>query len=308
MVLDKKESLTEKIGEEIVDEMLEAGLAILLIIAGVSYFNLENNWTEAAKLIADKVGLMQAEGEISMMYNSVVNGFPFNFISSHFGWSVAVGILLCIIGITIKIITLKTKEEFIKDMGKVILIPGVVGVIAVVLIQILTVNSLNDLFVRTNLATTELMLSKLDTSVMVWNMMGLLFLIGFSSLIFGALLVYVVKALKGKPTFLYILGNFLVFIGWFNLGYYVIVRLMAIDVVASSLYGTNMLKLFAFSWYIARGTFLTALSMFALGFTLYNYGSREIRRKRRMVLMEAKQSQMVLHQRPTHYPGGYYNQ
>lgn len=300
--------LTEKIGEEIADEILEAGLAILLVIAGVSYFNLENNWTEAVSLLAQKVGLQSVQSEVSMMYNTVANNFLFSFVKEHFAWSVAVGVLLCIIGIAVKIITIKSKEEFIKDIGKIILIPGVIGVVAIVFIQILTVNSLNDLFVKANLVTTELALSKSDTALMLWNMMGLLFLIGFLSLIFGAMLVFVVKALKGKPVFLYITGKFLVFIGWFGIGYYLILRLLAIDVIASSLYGSDILKLFAFSWYMSRGTFITALCMFALGFTLYNYGNREIRRMRRMALKEGRQGPMILHQRPQQYSQHYYNQ
>lgn len=292
------ESLTERIGEEIVDEMLEAGLTILLVIAGVSYFNLENNWTSAASLIAEKAGLASIQSEISMMYNAIANGFPFSFIRTHFIWSVVIGILLCIAGITIKILTLKSREEFIKDMGKVILVPGLVGVIAIVLIQILTVNSLNDLFVRSDLPAMETALGKMESGIMVWNMMGLIFMIGLFSLILGSMLVYVVRALKEKLIVLRITGNFLALIGWFFLGYYLIIRLLAIDVVASSLYGGNILKLFVFVWYMSRGTFITAVCMFALGFTLYKYGAREIRKKRRMAIMESRREQMIIGRSP----------
>ena len=291
-------SLTEKIGAEIVDEILEAGLTILLVIAGVSYFSIENNWTEAASLIAEKTGLASVQSEIGMMYNSIASGFPFSFLRAHFGWSVAIGVLLCIAGITIKILTLKSREEFIKDIGKVILIPGIVGVIAIVFIQILTVNSLNDLFVRANLPGMEAALGKMESGIMVWNMMGLMFMIGLFSLILGSMLVYVVRALKEKLAVLRITGNFLALIGWFFLGYYVIIRLLAIDVVASSLYGGNILKLFVFVWYMSRGTFITAVCMFALGFTLYKYGAREIRKKRRMAIMEARREQMIIHKSP----------
>src|SRR3989344_366819 len=291
-------SLTEKIGAEIVDEILEAGLTILLVIAGVSYFSIENNWTEAASLIAEKTGLASVQSEIGMMYNSIASGFPFSFLREHFFWSVAIGVLLCIAGITIKILTLKSREEFIKDIGKVILIPGIVGVIAIVFIQILTVNSLNDLFVRANLPGMEAALGKMESGIMVWNMMGLMFMIGLFSLILGSMLVYVVRALKEKLAVLRITGNFLALIGWFFLGYYVIIRLLAIDVVASSLYGGNILKLFVFVWYMSRGTFITAVCMFALGFTLYKYGAREIRKKRRMAIMEARREQMIIHKSP----------
>lgn len=302
----RKPTITERIGEEIVDELLEAGLAILLVLAGVSYFNLENNWTQAAALMADKVGLVSVESEVSMMYNSVVNGGIFMFFKNHFLLSIVVAILLCIGGITFKILTLKSKEEFIKDMGKVILVPGLVGLLAIILIQILTVSSLNDLFVRSNLATMELALDKMSSGMMIWNMMGIIFMTGIFSLIFGSMLVYVVKALKERLLFLRITGNFLALIGWFFLGYYAIMRLLAIDMVASSLYGGNILKLFVFVWYMSRGTFITAVCMFALGFTLYKYGKKEIRRKRRLAIMESRREQMIIGRSPyegqTHYP------
>lgn len=310
---NKKGAFTESLGEELVDEVIEAGLAILLVIAGVSYFNMESRWSEAVSLFSERVGLTGVHSEISMMYNSVADGFPFNFIANNFAWTVAIGVILCVIGLTIKIITIKSKEEFIKDMGKVILIPGVIGVIAIIFIQIMTVSSLNDLLVRSNLVTTELALSKIEPGMMLWNMMGLLFLMGFFSLILGAMLVFVVKSLKEKPAFLTIFGNFLVFIGWFGLGYYLVVRLLALDVIAESLYGSNILKLFAFAWYMSRGTFIIALCMFALGFSLYKYGSRQIRRKRRMAIRHAKREQMILHKSPyehhtTHNPQSHGHQ
>jgi hypothetical protein len=136
--------------------------------------------------------------------------------------------------------------------------------------------------------------------MMLWNMMGLMFMIGIFSLIFGAMLVYVIKSLHGKPAFLYITGKFLVFIGWFGLIYYGVLRLLAIKDVAATLYGENIIKLFAFAWYIGRSTFVISLCMFALGFTLYKYGLREIRKKRRMLLHEGR-SHMVLHDQPSIY-------
>jgi hypothetical protein len=140
----------------------------------------------------------------------------------------------------------------------------------------------------------------MDSGLMIWNMMGLLFMIGIFSLIFGAMLVYVIRALHGKPAFLYITGKFLVFIGWFGLVYYGLVRLLAIKDVAATLYGENMLKLFAFAWYMGRTTFVVALCMFALGFTLYKYGLREIKRKRKMMIKEGR-GNMVLHNQPSTY-------
>src|SRR3989344_5208642 len=302
MILGKKASMTEYIGGELIDEVLEAGLALLLVMSGVTYFNLTNKWSDAMRLVGEMVGLSSSESEISVMVNTISNTFPFNFIQQHQTWALVIGITLCLIGIVVKVLTLKSKDEFIKDIGKIILIPGILGVVAVVFIQIMTVNSLNDLMLRAQLVSTQLVFSKASSGIMLWNMMGLMFLIGFFSLIFGSMIYYVTKTLGRKPMALHLFGKFLVFIGWFGLIYYAIIRIFAIESIASSLYGENILKLFAFSWYIARETFIVALIMFALGFTLYNYGNRQIRVKRKMALREAQRGRMMLHQAPSHQP------
>lgn len=300
MKLGKKASVTEFLGGELIDEILEAGLALLLVMSGISYFNLESNWVDAMRLVGEKVGLSSSESEISVMINTISNTFPFSFIQQHQTWALVIGISLCVLGIIIKILTLKSKEEFIKDMGKVILVPGIIGVVAIVFIQIMTVNSLNDLMLRAQLVSTQLAFSKASSGIMLWNMMGLLFLIGFFALIFGSMIYYVTKSLGRKPIALHLTGKFLVFVGWFSLVYYALIRIFAIEAIASSLYGENILKLFAFSWYMARGTFIVALCMFALGFTLYNYGNKQMRIKRRMALREAQRHSMAVHQRPSH--------
>ncbi|MBU0535464.1 MAG: hypothetical protein KKE20_00755 [Nanoarchaeota archaeon] len=298
MRLGKRAGITEFIGGELVDELLEAGLALLLVMSGVTYFNLEAKWVDAMKLIGERVGLSSSESEISLMINTISNSFPFSFINQHQTWALVIGLTLCLVGIVIKILTLKSKEEFVKDIGKIILIPGVVGVVAVVFVQIMTVNSINDLLVSAQLVSTQLAFSKATSGIMIWNMMGLMFLIGFFSLIFGSMIYYVTKSLGRKPIALHLFGKILVFVGWFSLIYYALIRIFAIEAVAQSLYGENILKLFAFSWYIARETFLVSLFMFALGFTLYNYGNKEIRRKRRMLLKQGRREGMILHQRP----------
>ncbi|MBD3313239.1 hypothetical protein GF345_02255 [Candidatus Woesearchaeota archaeon] len=298
MKLGKKAGITEFLGGELVDEILEAGLALLLVMSGITYFNIKDKWVDAMQLIGQRVGLSSSESEISLMINTVTNTFPFNFIQQHQTWALVIGITLCIVGIVIKILTLKSKEEFIKDLGKIILVPGIIGVVAVVFIQIMTVNSLNDLLVGAQLVSTQLAFNQASSGIMLWNMMGLMFLIGFFGVIFGSMIYYITKSMGRKPVPLHLFGKFLVFVGWFSLLYYILIRVFAIEAIASSLYGENILKLFAFSWYIGRETFIVALCMFALGFTLYNYGNKAIRRKRKALLRQAKRERMILHQRP----------
>jgi hypothetical protein len=296
----KEGTITEKIGEELVDNVLEAGLAILLVMSGINYFNLDSKWIEAMKLLTDRVGLGSSEKEISMMMSSVANTFPFNFIQQHQGWTLAIGIFLCVAGVIAKILTLKSKEELIRDIGEIIFVPGIIGVVSIVFIQIMTVNSINDLMLRAQLVSTQLAFSKADSATMIWNMMGLIFLIGFFALIFGSMIYYITKSLGRKPLPLFLFGKFLTVVGWFGLIYYAVIRLFAMDVVAQSLFGSNIIKLFAVSWYISRGTFIVTVLMFALGYTLYSYGRKEIKRKRKLALMEARRAHVVPYNEPGH--------
>ena len=71
MILGKKASMTEYIGGELIDEVLEAGLALLLVMSGVTYFNLTNKWSDAMRLVGERVGLSSSESEISVMVNTI---------------------------------------------------------------------------------------------------------------------------------------------------------------------------------------------------------------------------------------------
>jgi membrane protein DedA with SNARE-associated domain len=70
---------------------------------------------------------------------------PFGFIAANMLGTLLTGMFLAFIGFAAKIITIKSRDEFIKDLGKIILMPGVIGVIGIIIIQLLTVNSINDL-------------------------------------------------------------------------------------------------------------------------------------------------------------------
>ncbi|MBW3000117.1 hypothetical protein KY339_05585 [Candidatus Woesearchaeota archaeon] len=285
-MMEKKKSFTEKIGKEIVDEVLEVGLSFLLVVFGINYFNLESKWVEAGSLIADRVGINSFE--VTLMWDKIANTFPFSFIGAHSDMALIIGLLICIVGFAIKITTIKSRNEFIRDLGKILLIPGVIGIVALIIVQLLTMSSINELLVRSSLASTQLALNHIQAGVMIWSMMGVLFLVGLFSLIIGAVLVYVIRSVGGKPVILHLTGKFLTVIGWIGLGFYILIRILAMESIANSLYGSNVLKLFAFSWYLGKGTFMVSASMLALGYVLFKYGNQEIRRARKRRLMHYK--------------------
>jgi len=287
----KGQGISELIGEEIVDEFLETGLSILLLVFGISYFNIEQRWVDAANLLGHRFGGGTFE-EITLMVNSISNSFPFNFIGQYGNTGLIIGIALIFFGVLVKVMTVKSIHEFIKDIGKVIMLPGIVGVVAIIIIQLFTVSSVNDVIARGQLAQSQLALQQIDPAVALLNLMGLMLYIGIMGILLGSLLSFISKSIGHKPAFLYIMAKFTVFIGWFSLIYYIIIRLLASQAVTDILYGKSILLLFAFSWYIARGPFLASLCMFGFGLGLYKYGSIQLRKAKRQMVKSKMDSEL----------------
>ncbi len=287
----KGESVSETIGAEIVDEFLEAGLSIVLLVFGVSYFNLESRWVDAAELLGHKFGGGAFE-ELKLMIGTISNSFPFNFIGQYQNTGLVIGLALVFFGVLVKVMTVKTMPEFIKDIGKVIMLPGIIGVVAIIIIQLFTVSSVNDVIARGQLAQSQLALQQIDPAVALLNLMGLMLYIGIVGILVGSLLSYISKSLGHKPAFLYVMAKFSVFVGWFSLIYYLVIRLLASQAVTDILYGKSILLLFAFSWYVARGPFLVSLCMFGFGLGLYKYGTIQLKRAKKEMLKSKMETEL----------------
>src|SRR3989344_2097768 len=110
----KTESLSYRVGEELLDNVLQFVLASILVLFGIDYFNIENNWTQAVKLLAQKEGAQVAVIEVSTMYNTVTSSAFFTFFKLHGDLTLILLTIVAIIGIAVKIITERNKGALIK--------------------------------------------------------------------------------------------------------------------------------------------------------------------------------------------------
>lgn len=265
----------EFIANEFIDQILEAALALITISFGVNYFLLADSWLGAVGTYAAKSGTVIAGQEANLMFNTIGETFPFNYLTVTTVNNVfLIGVVLLVIGFIIKVITTNSRAELVKDFGKILIVPGVIGLISVTAIQLMTTSSITNLFGRATLRTAESTVANTQTGLLVWNMMGLLFLAGILMLFIGYILSLTVKKLGGKPVGLYLVGEFLVLLGWFSFAFYIVFRLLAIEALAGELYGTTALKLFTLMWYASRSGFIVAVCLFAAGVVLFRYGCK----------------------------------
>ena len=75
--------------------------------------------------------------------------------------------------------------------------------------------------------------------------------------------------------------------------------MLAIEEVSAALTGTEILKVFAFAWYISRSSFIVSLIVFGIGYVLYTYGhEEEVRHKRMQREMLQRERIMALRSTP----------
>ncbi len=296
---NKKGSISYHLGEELLDEVLEGALSVIMILFGISYFNIENNWVEASRLLAQEAGATGVISEASLMYQTVTNSWLFQFLKVHGDIAMLLLAIVALLGIIAKFLTVKNKGRLIKDFGKIILVPGVVGFTSVIIIMLITTSSVNDFFARTGVTATGNLLANIGSGTLIFNMMGILFLIGLMTVIVGSILYFVVRSLGGKPVWMLLLAKFLNIIGFFSLGFFILIRLLAIEEFAGLLYGTEILKIFSFVWYITRSSFIVTMLIFAFGYVLYTYGKNiEKMHNRKMKEMNRRRQIEVLRNTP----------
>ena len=178
--------LKEFITNELIDQIIEAALALLAIGFGINYFLYADAWMGAVASYAGSMGSSIAAQEANLMFKTVSNTFPFNYLTqTSFNHVILAGMVLFVIGTIIKVLTTPSRAELTIDFGKILIVPGIIGVISLVGIQLLTTRSINSLFIGTTLRTAETAVDQANAGLLVWNMMGSLFLMGIMMLFFG---------------------------------------------------------------------------------------------------------------------------
>jgi len=278
------------IGEEIIEEMMLAGIAVLVLAFGINYFNLKQAWGEAFSAISTATNLNFVEA--GLIFNAISNTFPFSILAGDFdNFSIAllIGLSLTLVGFVLKVMTTKTKEKFIEDLGRELYIPAVVGFLGVVFLHLVTAFLLQD-----QVSNALNMMAKFNSGVLVWRSFGSTLLAGLSALVMGALITIVAKAKKFDKFI--ILGKTMVNGGYTLIVYFILIRILAFDIILSSPYGA-FLKVFIVSGDISNGVIIFTVFMFWFGKELRRYG-RYLRVKKKWKHMHHSTQPLKVYNRP----------
>ena len=277
-----KKKLSTRIAEEAIDEIMMAGLAFLLVVAGVNYFNMKWAWTQLIAKAGTAAGISQtaAGTEITNMISSLATTFPFKFLFVRYDfWStLAVAIALTVIGVVLKALTVKTKGKFVIDIGKDIQTPAVIGFIVIIALQFWTAFNID-----TYLRTRRFVEPAFTSGFFVWDTYGQLFLIGAALLVIGAIIKLVGEKNVAKKTML--VGNSIFNGAFMLLMYYFIIRILTLDTILSTSAG-KILTLFIISNQFSGFTIIVCVFMFSFGRELRRYGAAMLKHERRLQRLE----------------------
>lgn len=278
-----QKKLSTRIAEEAIDEIMMAGLAFLLVVAGVNYFNMKWAWTQLIAKAGTAAGISQtaAGTEISSMLSSLATTFPFKFlfVQYDFWGTLAVAIALTVVGVVLKALTVKTKGRFVIDIGKNIQAPAVIGFIVIIALQFWTAFNID-----TYLATRRFIHPSFDPGFFVWNTYGQLFLIGAVLLVIGAIIKLVGEKNRAKKTLL--VGNSMFNGAFLLIIYYFIIRIITIDFFLDTSAG-KILTLFTISSQFSGFTIIACVFLFSFGRELRKYGIAMLKHEKRLQDVEA---------------------
>lgn len=276
------------VGEEIINEMMLAGFAVIFLTIGINYFNLKYAWVNIINSIAQASGMdvTLVASEISLMLAAIENTFPFNFLfgsqqSIIFG--LVVGVFLTILGFYLKVVTTPTREKLLQEIGREFYIPSLMGLVAIIAMQVVTA-----IFVQGHFASTP---SGIDpetmfvTGILIWNTYGKLLILGLSSLVIGSVILVVANSRRNDIGRL--IGRTIVYGSYLCIGWYGVIRLLALDLFLSSEFGP-FFKTFILSGDVGLSFLIFCIFSFTFGLALNRYGSVLVRRKVKHMKRELK--------------------
>jgi hypothetical protein len=257
--------LYKVIGDRIIDDMMLAGISVLVLAFGINYFNLKNAWGEAFSALSGASNVHFVEG--SLILRSISNTFPFSLLAGDFGnffVAIVIGLAMTALGFMFKLMTTKTKEKFIEDLGRELSIPAVLGFLGIVFLHVVTAIVLQD-----KVTDSLSLAARFNAGIFVWKSFGGLFLTGLTALVFGSLTLVIAKARHWEK--LVVVGRTLMNSSYILIGYYLFVRVLAFDVVLESPFGAFM-KIFIVSGDVSNAVIVFTVFMFFFGRELKRYG------------------------------------
>ncbi|MBW2972723.1 hypothetical protein KY359_06835 [Candidatus Woesearchaeota archaeon] len=269
----KKKSISDRVAEEAIDEIMMAGLAFLLVVAGVNYFNMKWSW---AKILAGAA----TGSEVGEMLSALAQTFPFKylFVQYDFWGALIVAVCLTVLGLSLKAFTVRTKGKFIIDIGKNIYVPAVVGLVVILVLQLWTAFNVNEYLSSQSIAHPEF-----SSGYFIWETYGQLFLLGAALLVCGAIVKLVGEKNTSRKTIM--IGDTLFNGAFILIIYYFIIRMLALDVVLYSDIG-DIVRLFIISTQYSGFTITICVFMFTFGRALKSYGVHVLKHERRMHQIE----------------------
>lgn len=258
-----KKPLYERIGEEAINETITAGLSLLIIFLGVNYFNLKYAWVKIIETLGQQTGLASTgfANELSMMLSSLAQTFPFNIILGKYNliYGFVIGFVILIVGVTLKLLTNITREQFIIDIGRNIYVPAIIGFVSLLILQFVLAVSIDN----------QNIVNNLENSLFVWKTYGQLIIIGITTLILGSIVRLISN--KQKSPKLRIVGSTLVYGAYVLLSYYLVLRIISMEFILNSALG-NFFKVFLISGDFSTFVIIFCVFMFMFGVELKKYG------------------------------------
>lgn len=272
----RKKSLSDRIGEEFINEIMMAGIAFLIVMMGVNYFNMKWAWIEALGQVGASTGVTttMAGSEITSMLSALTQTFPFKyfFVQYNFWGALILAVVLTGIGVGLKLFTTYTKGKFVIDIGKNIYVPAIVGLLVIVFLQFWAAINVDDYITTSGIARPELV-----SGFFVWNTYGQLFLLGASLLVVGSIIKLVGE--KNRSGMAKLVGETLFKGSLALLAYYFLIRILTLDVFLDTGFG-RILELFVISNKFSNFAIALCIFMFFLGRELRKYGVAMLRREK----------------------------
>lgn len=271
-----KKSLSTRIAEEAINETMMAGIAFLLVVMGINYFNMKWAWLKIIGQATSSVSSAAASAEVSRMLATLTNTFPFKFLFGQYDFWTTLIIASCLtlFGIGLKTLIVKTKGKFIIDIGKNIETPAIIGFIIIIALQIWTAVNVNKY-----LETRIFMTPSLESGYFVWNTYGQLFLIGATFLVIGAIIKLVGEKNKARKTLL--IGNAIFTSSFILIIYYIIIRILTIDIILNSSIGKG-LSIFIISNQYSNFSIIVCVFLFTFGKELRRFGRVTLKIEKRL--------------------------
>lgn len=282
------------LGETLVSEIVGWGLYfIALVLLRYDYFGMEYMFLNVYNKVIDEAGLKTAGylAEISAVKGGLVQIFPFNYM---FGTTdptaiLFMGIIMTIAGMAIMIITTRSKGHFVKDLGSIIMLPGIIGIICMFVLQAITALLMVDV-IRQGVSDAQYIHLIQVSGLTLWARMGSLLIIGIWVMMFGVLIGYVIYTKGNKPFIVYAIARGMRYMGAFLLIYYGFMRLFATSIFATSEIG-RIMRVFAFSSEISSELIVISSIMFTIGYVIHSYGKYMIRKEIRDAKIQYQRQQ-----------------